>query len=227
MDGSSGPLPLPFVRTDAHGVRRSGTGPVRINPDIIVIGASTGGPQALVVLLSGLTPALPTVPVCVTLHMPRDLMPVVASYVARQCRVETKVVDGLCQLRPGLVHFAPGDKHFDFHRRATGVDALMAPGAARNYCKPAVDVMFSAAARVFGPRTGRGCALRHGARRTRGAREIAAAGGALFVQDKESSAVWGMPGAVAKAGLPAVVLPPDGIAREIVRRLRGGPGASA
>ena len=189
-------------------------------PGIVVIGASTGGPQALITLISKLGSALPFVPVCVTLHMPRDLMPVVAAHVQRRCGVKTKVIEAPCPIDRGVVHFAPGDKHLDFRRTADGVEMSLLPAPSRNYCKPAIDTMFTAAARVFGPRAVGIVLSGMGEDGLAGARAIAAAGGILLVQDKATSAVWGMPGSVAKAGLAAAVLPPNAIADEVMRRLR-------
>ena len=193
---------------------------VPLRPGIVVVGASTGGPQALVALLASFGPLLPHVPVCVTLHMPRDLMPVVANHLARRCGVDTKVVRENCRLRNGLVCFAPGDSHLDFRRAADGVEVALTPATSRTYCKPAIDNMFAGAARVFGPRTIGIVLSGMGEDGLAGARVIAQLGGTLLVQDKPSSAVWGMPGAVAKAGLAAAVLPPSEIAAEIGRRFQ-------
>ncbi len=189
-------------------------------PGILVIGASTGGPQALIALTARLTAALPLLPVCVTLHMPRDLMPIVASQVAGRCRVSTKVIEASTGLRSGVIHFAPGDCHLDFQRKTDGVEVSLLPALPGNYCKPAIDKMFEGAARVFGPRTIGVVLSGMGEDGLAGAHAIAAAGGLLLVQDKASSAVWGMPGAVTKAGLAAALLPPEAIAFEVVRRLR-------
>ncbi len=218
--------------TSANGVERSGGPPAGripaaagrppLRPAIVVIGASTGGPQALVAMLENFGPLLPHVPVCVTLHMPRDLMPVVASHVARRCRVATKVVNERCRLHNGLVCFAPGDSHLDFLRGTEGVEVAPMPATSRGYCKPAIDNMFAGAARVFGARTLGVVLSGMGEDGLAGARVIAQFGGTLLVQDRRSSAVWGMPGAVAKAGLAAAVLPPAAIAGEIGRRFQAG-----
>ena len=189
-------------------------------PGVLVIGASTGGPQALIALTSRLTTALPHLPICVTLHMPRDLMPIVASHVARQCRVDTKVIEAPTRLQDGTIHFAPGDRHLDFQRKSNGVELSLLPAVPGNYCKPAIDRMFAGAARVFGTRAIGVVLSGMGEDGLAGAHDIAAAGGLILVQDKASSAVWGMPGAVVKARLAAAALPPEAIAFQVVRRLR-------
>ena len=192
-----------------------------IRPGIVVIGASTGGPQALIALTTKLATAIPLVPICVTLHMPRDLMPIVASHVARQCGVEARVIGEPTLLRSGLIHFAPGDRHFDFHRKIDGgVEISLLPAVPGNYCKPAIDRMFAGAAKAFGARAVGIVLSGMGEDGLAGAQAIAAAGGIVLVQDKSTSAVWGMPGAVVKAGLAALALPPDGLAFEVLRRLR-------
>ena len=189
-------------------------------PGVLVVGASTGGPQALVTLIAGLASQVARLPICVTLHMPRDLMPVIAAHVGRRCEVETRVVTAPCTLLAGAVYFAPGDRHLMLGRTATGCGLSLAASSSRDFCQPAVDVMFASAAKVFGPRTLAVVLSGMGKDGLLGARAVAKAGGAILVQDDASSAVWGMPGAVAKAGLAAAVLPPDAIAREVVRRLR-------
>lgn len=201
--------------------RRSATSRLpRLCPGVLVIGASTGGPQALVALVAGLAPHLARLPICVTLHMPRDLMPVIAAHVARRCEIETRVVTSPCDLVMGAVHFAPGDRHLVIGRNATGFELNLAASPSRDFCQPAVDVMFASAAKVFGPRTLAVVLSGMGKDGLAGSRAIAAAGGAILVQDDETSAVWGMPGSISKAGLAEAVLPPEAIAREVVRRLR-------
>lgn len=189
-------------------------------PAIIVVGASTGGPQALVALISALAPALPFVPVCVTLHMPPDLMPVIASHVERVCGVPTGVMTEPRVLTSGHVHFAPGDKHMAFHRQETGVEVFLNGSAPGDYCKPAVDVMFTSAAASHGSRTLGIVLSGMGKDGLVGANAIVAAGGSVIVQDRASSAVWGMPGSVAKAGLASAVLEPRALGREVIRRLQ-------
>lgn len=202
-------------------------------PAIVAVGASTGGPQALVAFLSALAPVLRpdapgSLPVCVTLHMPRDLMPVIAAHVARRCGLVTSVVGEPCRLSGGCVFFAPGDRHLGFERSAGGI--ALVPFAAASPLplalpprrKSAVDAMFSSAAAVFGAR---GLAIvlsGMGEDGLAGSRAIAERGGVVLAQDRASSAVWGMPGAVAQAGLAARLLAPAALAAEVIRRSDGG-----
>ena len=187
-------------------------------PGIVVIGASTGGPQALVVLLATLAPVLAQLPVCVTLHLPTDLMPVIASHVARTCRVPTEVVAADRPLDAGIVYFAPGDRHLAFERCGGAAGIVLAPVMPHDACRPAVDVMFRSAALSHGAATLGVVLSGMGKDGLEGARAIVKAGGKVFAQDKETSAVWGMPGAVVAAELAAAVLEPEAIGREIVLR---------
>jgi two-component system chemotaxis response regulator CheB len=185
------------------------------------VGASTGGPQALTLLISSLAPVVARFPICVTLHLPADLMPVVAAHVGRACGVETCVVRSARTLVPGVVYFAPGDRHFEFRRRDVGcVDLDLQAGLPRDSCKPAIDVMLTSAAACFGARALGVVLSGMGEDGLAGARAIVAAGGSVIVQDKESSAVWGMPGAIAKASLASAVLAPAALAAEITRRVQ-------
>lgn len=188
-------------------------------PGLVLIGASTGGPQALIGLMTGLAPALYRLPICVTLHMPPDLMQVIAGHVARACGVETSIVTTGRPLGIGVVHFAPGDKHLTFVRSVGGVDIVLTPGVSGDFCKPAVDVMFASGAASHGSRALGIVLSGMGKDGLAGARAIIAAGGTVLVQDKRSSAVWGMPGAVAKAELAAAILEPAAIAKDVLRRM--------
>ena len=188
-------------------------------PSVVLIGASTGGPQALIALIGGLAPVLPQLPVCVTLHMPHDLMPVIAAHVARVCRVPTLVVTRRMPLKPGVVHFASGDHHCSFERTPAGVEVVPKSGSSADYCKPAVDIMFASAAVSHGARALGVVLSGMGRDGLAGARAIVAAGGSVIVQDKETSAVWGMPGVIAKADLASAVRDPLGLADHVIRAL--------
>ena len=211
--------------------RRRSPAPARasrapIVPTVVLIGASTGGPQALIALIEDLAVVLPLVPVCVTLHMPADLMPVIASHVARVCNVAAQVVERAMPLTAGVVYFAPGDAHCAFKPSEHGVDVVPVEGSPEDKCRPAVDVMFTSAAASHGSRALAIVLSGMGKDGLTGARAIVAAGGCVIVQDKASSAVWGMPGVVAKADLASAILDPKGLAADVIRRLQPAAGAS-
>ena len=188
-------------------------------PALVLIGASTGGPQALIALMSDLAPIVGRVPVCVTLHMPPALMPVIAAHVMRTCRVETSVVTEPRRLDVGVVHFAPGDRHMTFQRTRLGIEILLVASPPGEFCRPAVDVMFKSGAAIQGARTVAIVLSGMGKDGLDGAAAIVAAGGTVLVQDQASSAVWGMPGAVAKADLATAALPPAALAKLVVDRV--------
>ena len=185
-----------------------------------MIGASTGGPQALMTLVAGLAGVSPLVPICVTLHMPADLMPLIASHVSRVCGVPAQVVTHRMPLASGSLYFAPGDQHCGVERSERGVEILPIVGSDCDYCRPAVDVMFTSGAASHGSRVLGIVLSGMGRDGLVGANAIVSAGGCVIVQDKDSSAVWGMPGVVAKADLASAVGDPRALAAEVVQRLR-------
>ena len=198
----------------------------RLAPTLILVGASTGGPQALIALIQDLAGVIPLVPVCVSLHMPADLMPVMAAHVARVCNVVARVVVRRMPLTAGIVHFASGDGHCAFERSGPNVDVVPVEGSSEDLCRPAVDVMFNSAAVSHGSRALGIVLSGMGRDGLTGARAIVAAGGCVIVQDKASSAVWGMPGVIAKADLASAILDPKGLAADVIRRLQPVAGAA-
>ena len=195
-------------------------------PTVVLVGASTGGPQALIALIEDLACVMPLVPGCVSLHMPADLMPIIAAHVARVCKVAAQVVARPTPLRAGVVYFASGNGHCAFERSGDAIDVVPVQGSPRDLCSPAVDVMFTSAAVSHGSRALAVVLSGMGKDGLAGARAIVAAGGCVIVQDKASSAVWGMPGAIAKAKLAAAILDPKGLAADVVRRLQPAAGAA-
>ncbi|TPG13804.1 chemotaxis-specific protein-glutamate methyltransferase CheB [Sphingomonas koreensis] len=188
--------------------------------DIVAIGASTGGIHALSQVLRAL-PSDFQVPILVTQHLPASFMPYFAAQVAilagRPCDVATDHM----RLRPGRVIIAPGDAHLRCTRLAEGGAALrLIHTKAPSGCMPSVDPMLASVADVFGARalgivlSGMG---RDGAE---GAAALSAAGGVVIVQDEATSVIWGMPGAVARGGHAAAILPPDDIGRLVALRRR-------
>ncbi len=209
---------VPLARLRAGADTRAPS--TRAIPTLIMVGASTGGPQALMTLIEGLTGVLPLVPICVTLHMPADLMPVIAAHVSRVCRVPAQVVTRRTALVIGSLYFAAGDHHCGIERTERGIDILPISGSASDYCRPAVDVMFASGAVSHGARALGVVLSGMGKDGLAGATTLVNAGGCVIVQDKDSSAVWGMPGVIAKAGLASAVGDPRSLAAEVVQRLQ-------
>ncbi len=184
--------------------------------DVVAIGSSTGGPSALQVVLGRIPEDFP-VPIVVVQHMP----PIFTKHLANR-------LDQLCPLRvveaqrgdsvaPGGVWVAPGDFHMLLRRDGTDVRIDLNQGTPENSCRPAVDVLFRSVADVFGGNVLSVVLTGMGQDGARGSDAIRSLGGRIIAQDETTSVVWGMPGAVAQAGLADHILPLDKIADEIVR----------
>jgi len=130
-------------------------------------------------------------------------------------------------VKPGTVYIAPGDHHMEVTRRGTDVFTKLHSGPPENFCRPAVDVLFRSVARVYGAATLAVIMTGMGQDGKRGAEALRTAGAEIVAQDEASSVVWGMPGAVATAGLANAVLGLDDIARHLITRTAGGRGAKS
>lgn len=184
-------------------------------PHILAIGASTGGIHALGQLLGALPQAV-ALPILVTQHLPGSFMDAfVRQLRAASGRSATVAVDGMAIL-PGQLLVAPGDAHLTLAASARGLPIVrLIDGQYPSGCRPSVDPMFDSCARLFGGHAMGVVLSGMGRDGADGAARIVAAGGTILAQDAASSAVWGMPGAVAAAGLASAVLPPDQIALRI------------
>ncbi len=187
---------------------------------LLVVGSSTGGPAALTALLGAL-PVL-DVPVAVVQHMPPVFTKQFAARLDRLFESKVEEVGHGDVLRPGSVYIAPGDFHFSVQPRGGELVAQLSQAPPENYCRPAVDVLFRSAAQAVGERVLAVVLTGMGQDGCSGARDIVAAGGSVLAQDEVTSVVWGMPGAVAHAGLVESVLPLLDLAPEIQRRLTPG-----
>jgi len=198
-----------------------GAPPATDRVDVVAVAASTGGPNALADLFDGLPADFP-VPVVIAQHMP----PVFTRQLAERlsARFALRVEEGRAggALAPGHAWIAPGDYHLVVVRDAAGVRVAVNQEPPENSCRPAADVLFRSVARVFGPAALGVVLTGMGQDGLRGCEAIRAAGGRVVVQDEATSVVWGMPGAVARAGLADRVLPLAQLAPEIVRRVRAG-----
>lgn len=189
-------------------------------PRVIVVAASTGGPQALSIFLAGLSPNLGVVPVVVVLHMPPEFGASICAEIARVSCRPTLVAQSGDTLRPGHVHFAVGPRHCKIVR--LGNEAILADSDAPplHFCKPAADILFHSAADAFGAGVLGVVLTGMGTDGLAGSAAIVDAGGSIVAQDEATSVVWGMPGAVARAGLCSAVLPIGALAGSVATRLR-------
>jgi len=192
---------------------------------LLVVGSSTGGPEALTTLFGAL-PVLP-VPVAVVQHMPPVFTRQLAVRLDRRYDSEFREVEDGDVLRPGTVSIAPGDFHLSVVARGGNLVAQLSQTPPENFCRPAVDVLFRSAAAAVHHQVLGVVLTGMGQDGRRGSQEIVDAGGSILAQDEASSVVWGMPGAVTNAGLAEAVLPLPAIAAEVVRRLVRGPAPTA
>lgn len=197
------------------------TRPVHARPRAVIIGSSTGGPEALSRVLTGLTMPLP-VPVVIVQHMPPVFTRQLAARLDRLGPSTVIEAAGGEDLQRGTVYIAPGDMHLELVRSAGGARTRLQHGPPVNFCRPAVDVMFRSAVEAYGGDLLAVVLTGMGADGRAGCEAVTAAGGTVIAQDEATSVVWGMPGAVATAGLAHAVLPIDEVAGAIARAVALG-----
>jgi two-component system chemotaxis response regulator CheB len=190
-------------------------------PRVLLIGSSTGGPQALGELVGRIGSVIDQAPVLITQHMPPTFTTILAEILERASgRPVHEAIEGEA-LRAGTIYVAPGGRHLRVVRRDGVPSVALDDGPQINFCKPAVDPMFSSAAETWGSWNLALILTGMGSDGTRGAADIVAAGGSVIAQDEETSVVWGMPGSVTKAGLCSAVLPIDQIAAKVTNLFSG------
>lgn len=194
--------------------------------DVVAIGVSTGGPNALATVFPALAKDFP-VPIVMVQHMPPMFTRLLAERLEVISPVRVREGEAGALVRPGEAWVAPGGFHLEVERTSTGVLLRLHNGPPENSCCPAVDVLFRSVARVYGPRVLSIVLTGMGQDGLRGCECVREAGGQVIVQDEASSVVWGMPRAVTEAGLADQILPLSEIAGEINRRVQAGVSASA
>lgn len=194
--------------------------------DVVAIGVSTGGPDALTTVITALSGNFP-VPIVVTQHMPPVFTQLFAQRLNAKAKVEVKEAAAGDVLKPGHVYIAPGDWHMRFKQGGNGQVVTLDQGPQENYCRPAVDPMFRSVSELFGSHVLSLIMTGMGSDGHRGAEHIIRAGGSLVVQDEATSVVWGMTGAAVQAGLPCDVLPLGKLADTITSRVNAGRGGGA
>jgi len=196
----------------------------RTLPRVLLIGASTGGPPALGAIMADLCGVLDHAAVLITQHMPPTFTAILAEHLARESGRPAREAVDREPIAPGRIYIAPGGRHMLVERGSRAPVIALDDGPLINFCRPAVDPLFSSAAGVFGPAalavilTGMGTDGAHGAA------DIAAAGGSVIAQDEATSVVWGMPGTAAQAGVCSAVLPLERIAAQVGRLFAGERG---
>jgi len=202
--------------------------PLRAMPsdpiDILAIGASTGGIHAIGALFQSL-PKRIGVPILITQHLPEPFMPVFARQLRAMTNREALVAEDGMPLLPDRILLAPGDAHLTVDHSDEVPVARLLRGPTPSGCMPSVDPMFASIAEVFGAAALGVVLTGMGRDGTLGAEELAEAGGTILVQNEATSAVWGMPGSVARAGLASAILHPLDIAGRIAAAAATGRSA--
>ncbi len=181
-------------------------------PKAIAIASSTGGPQALVKFFKGMQGVADDIPLFLTQHMPPTFTNLLAANITKQTGRKTKEAQHGDIAEAGVLYVAPGDYHMCPVRDGAGVKIVLNQEPQVNFCRPAADPMINALADIYGSEllvivlTGMGYDGKDGGKYAKDK------GATVIAQDKETSVVWGMPGAVAKEGVCSAVLPLDDIA---------------
>ncbi|HEV7403918.1 MAG TPA: chemotaxis protein CheB [Chthoniobacteraceae bacterium] len=189
--------------------------------DIVAIGVSTGGPNALPVLLSALPGDFP-VPIVIVQHMPPVFTQKLAERLHAKCALEVVEAAAGDPLRAGRVSLAPGNFHLVVAAARGALRFELNQGPQENSCRPSVDPLFRSIAVAYGAHALGVVMTGMGRDGLQGCEALRATGGQIIAQDEATSVVWGMPGSVVRAGLADAVLPLEGLASEILRRVQLG-----
>ena len=193
----------------------------RVLPRVLLIGSSTGGPQALTAMVGQLGAVFERAPLLITQHMPPTFTTVLAEHLTRAAGRPVHEAEHGEAVVAGGVYLAPGGRHMRVVPGAKGPTIALGDDPAINFCKPSVDPLFSSATEIWGAACLALVLTGMGTDGTRGAGAIVGAGGSVIAQDEATSVVWGMPRSVAQAGLCAAVLPLDEIAAKVTRLFSG------
>lgn len=214
-------------------VAKSITPPPRLQPpkiapilqqqkvEIVAIGVSTGGPEALATLLPQL-PANFSVPIVIVQHMPATFTDRLAKSLAAKAAIHVGEGASGTILQHGQAWIAPGNYHMVLERNGLTTQLQLDQGPPENSCRPSVDTLFRSVAKIYGATALAIVLTGMGQDGLRGCEAIRAAGGQVLVQDERSSVVWGMPRFIANAGLANKVVTLDELGSELIRRVRVG-----
>jgi len=192
-----------------------------VAPRVLLLGSSTGGPQALTSVIGHLASVIDRVPVLITQHMPPTFTTILAEHLTRASGRPAREAEDGEPIVPGRVYVAPGGRHMLVGRKNNAAAIQLDDGPLVNFCKPAVDPLFSSAVKFWNSAILALILTGMGSDGTRGGTEIVTTGGSVIAQDEATSVVWGMPGAAANAGICSAVLPLDQIAQKVVRLFSG------
>lgn len=210
-------LPFAGKRNDAISLRPGSN----TTPRVLVIGSSTGGPQALTDICGRIGTVIDQAPILITQHMPPTFTTILAEHLERATGRPAREAENGEPVVAGRIYVAPGHRHLRIVRSGGQPVVVLDDAPPVHFCKPAVDVLFSSAAEVWGNRVLGLVLTGMGTDGTDGASAIVASGGTVVAQDEATSVVWGMPGSVAHAGLCSSLLPLNDIAPAISRLFAG------
>ena len=188
-------------------------------PSVLAIGSSTGGPQALFTVLKSCNDF--NIPIVITQHMPATFTKILAQHITQQTGIDTKEGEEGMVLEDGKAYVAPGGFHMLIKQEGLKKVIRLDEGPPVNFCKPAVDPMFDSLINIYGNKMLGVILTGMGHDGLQGGKNLTAQGGRLIAQDEESSVVWGMPGAVAMAGICSEVLPINDIGPWIKKQVIG------
>ena len=205
---------LPLPKKESPQVRPSA--PLTSSIDVVAIGISTGGPNALSVLIPKFPADFP-VPVLIVQHMPPLFTRMLAETLSKKSMVKVKEAADGDVLKPGCVWIAPGNFHMSLAKGHFNYIIRLNQDPPQNSCRPAADVLFNSVAQHFKNHALAVVMTGMGQDGLLGCRSIKESGGRVFIQDEESSVVWGMPGAVAKANLEDEIYSLDTLDKAIIK----------
>lgn len=183
---------------------------------LVVIGTSTGGPVALQRVMTQLPATFP-LPVLIIQHMPASFTPAFAERLNELCRIRVREAQNGDELRPGEALLAPGGRQAAVEERGGKLTVRIFDASSEQFYKPSVDIAFASAAK-FCPGKTLGVVLTGmGADGCEGAKLLKRTGAAVWSQDEATSVIYGMPAAVAKAGVTDRVLPLDQVGEELAK----------
>lgn len=192
-----------------------------LRPEVIGIGASTGGIHALSLMLRQLSKDF-HIPMLITQHLPTSFIPVFARQIESACKRPAAIAEDGMALGPGCILIAPGHGHLVIQRKGERLICHISSQPAASGCLPSVDPMFASMAHACDGRALGIVLSGMGRDGVIGAGQLVEAGGAIWAQDADTSAVWGMPGAVAQAGLTSMVAPPDRLGEAVAAQAHAG-----
>lgn len=201
----------------------SPTSPIKLRPhtpeppDVIAIGSSTGGPQALFNLLGTMRAGTVKQPILITQHMPATFTTILAEHISRVSGWDAKEGQDGEVIKSGRVYVAPGDFHMLVETKGADKILRLTKDAPENFCRPSVDPMLRSISAAYGKRVLVAILTGMGSDGAKGGAVVVQAGGTVIAQDEATSVVWGMPGAAAQAGICSAVMPLGDIAPWMIK----------